>query len=1002
MTTLVRARAVVARARRRRLAAMMLEHVGQWALVGAAGAGVAVIAAKGVGLNAGWIPALVALPLAGVVYGLARALAHRPTNLDAARELDTALDLRGRLANAADWNARAPQRQDEAFVALALADAERAAGSVRPEQVVGVRAGWRWGAWPAAIAAAALLGVYLPAGPWWRSGAARETIARASAERRAAVDRIEQLRQELAPALRETAPTGGAEATAADLRSLDEIQKSVERGEADPARAAAEVASTLERAADEAEERAVRQRDEARALRDRVARATREAATARANAGAGGAERAEADELTQTMADGDFAGAADAVERALEQMKAMPAADRQRLAEELEALARGLEQTEPGARRAEAKEPRAADPGVPAAADGQPGGASEASAADETPTDEAARAAKEALREGGVPEARAEEAARGADERALNEELRQAGVEESRAAELSRQVREERKRNETKRDAERRAEELKKALEQAAEELRETPGENTGKKPGETPRPGESKREPGGTSQTSGEQREPSDGGEQGERGAQKPSSTRPTGAPARTAPSDSPRAPASGAKPEPAPTGNEAKGTPGEAKETKESTEGPREASAGERREAKPGEQAKPREEPKPGEQVKPGEQKTQRGAPDAAGARPDQSPPGGQTQPSPPSERPQPGQTPQSTPRTQPSKPGQAPPSGQPSQPDRPGQPGERPESRPGVEQQRQPGEGPRPGVQPEGAPAPDGAPSAGERSGREPVKSPTPGEAPGAGEKPGGERAPTPGAEGAPGARPDPTGMPEERPGRMPELPGDERGMERLAKQLREIAEQQRGAKRDEAQAERMRKMAREWWDGASAEQRERAAKLARELAREGRPTGDEGGTMGESTEREPGSPMGGAPVDRERRAEGSGGAGAGSEAGRGATARDGERVEPGAKRATETVDARAGDRPGGAPDRVIAEWLSGARGTGRAGEGPAPEAVRAELREAARAAQRAVDDRLVPRRFDRLIREFFRRAPEELGVSPAGAPGPSAPSGGPASK
>jgi hypothetical protein len=71
-------------------------------------------------------------------------------------------------------------------------------------------------------------------------------------------------------------------------------------------------------------------------------------------------------------------------------------------------------------------------------------------------------------------------------------------------------------------------------------------------------------------------------------------------------------------------------------------------------------------------------------------------------------------------------------------------------------------------------------------------------------------------------------------------------------------------------------------------------------------------------------------------------------------------------------------------------VVAEWLgSGRKGT--ATEGSDPAAARERLLDAAKAAQRAVDDRTVPRRFDRLIREFFRRVPQEMGLEEPGANG-----------
>ncbi|MBY0263760.1 MAG: hypothetical protein K2Q20_15550, partial [Phycisphaerales bacterium] len=90
-------------------------------------------------------------------------------------------------------------------------------------------------------------------------------------------------------------------------------------------------------------------------------------------------------------------------------------------------------------------------------------------------------------------------------------------------------------------------------------------------------------------------------------------------------------------------------------------------------------------------------------------------------------------------------------------------------------------------------------------------------------------------------------------------------------------------------------------------------------------------------------------------------------------------------------TDPVDARARPVPGSTPrERVAAEWLGEGSKDGPAGTGESQEVFRA----AQRSAERAIDDRAVPARFDRLLERYFRRLPERAaGTPPAPAPAPA---------
>lgn len=94
---------------------------------------------------------------------------------------------------------------------------------------------------------------------------------------------------------------------------------------------------------------------------------------------------------------------------------------------------------------------------------------------------------------------------------------------------------------------------------------------------------------------------------------------------------------------------------------------------------------------------------------------------------------------------------------------------------------------------------------------------------------------------------------------------------------------------------------------------------------------------------------------------------------------------DRVEPVDARAPGTSDRTAGDQ-------VVAEWL----GRGAESADPARFAEIADrLRQATRSAEQAIGDRAVPSRFDRVLREYFRRLPAEVSPRPATEPPPASP-------
>ncbi len=209
---------------------------------------------------------------------------------------------------------------------------------------------------------------------------------------------------------------------------------------------------------------------------------------------------------------------------------------------------------------------------------------------------------------------------------------------------------------------------------------------------------------------------------------------------------------------------------------------------------------------------------------------------------------------------------------------------------------------------------------------------------------------------------------------------------------------MASTKQRARGHEKNAERLMKEAQRLYDSASPEQRERMQQWARQPGPQRPPD------LGEPEA--PGSTGGSRGQQAVRGSEVIGHDSVGGEAEK---ARGLRAQEPGeAAIRTDPVDARRAGSGGGSDDeaareQVVAEWLGQgskrAGGTAGAGE-PSPETVQERLRAAARSAERAIGDRAVPGRYDRILREYFNRLPAKFAREPGGTADALPPAAAPA--
>ncbi|MFG0275679.1 MAG: hypothetical protein ACF8QF_11535 [Phycisphaerales bacterium] len=219
------------------------------------------------------------------------------------------------------------------------------------------------------------------------------------------------------------------------------------------------------------------------------------------------------------------------------------------------------------------------------------------------------------------------------------------------------------------------------------------------------------------------------------------------------------------------------------------------------------------------------------------------------------------------------------------------------------------------------------------------------------PGATPTPGQESPPEGGAEDA--GAPSPDGSPGSPAG---DGPPDEQAIERARRVIEEMRRRQEQGGQQRENAERVREEAERMLEEMSPEQREQMRRWAEALEEQQSGDSDDGPGVGS---------RGDGPTTASRPAERA-------------------PVE------TEGVDARREPEVAGDDERVVGEWYN-PMGPERAAPGEVDSQAQRRLRDAAEAAERAVEDQAVPNRYRDLVKRYFRRLPE---MAPApGSPPPA---------
>ena len=561
---------------------------------------------------------------------------------------------------------------------------------------------------------------------------------------------------------------------------------------------------------------------------------------------------------------------------------------------------------------------------------------------DGDPRDENAEAQR-ALREQGLSPDEARRIANEPERSAAQAAMERMGVPPETAKKLSDRLAEAQRERQARERAAEQASELAEAAQQAANELRQ---------PDAAARAADAGRPGGELPKSAPQPTTPASDSASGERPA-----TPPGAPPERPSPAD-PRAGELPRKSEtPSPTAAERRQTDARSSSSEQPTPNGSQTPAGQSSAtAKPSDSASPTPTSTPGQEQKPAD--VNRSDPATPREQPT-SPSGDREPPTPGSPASPSASTPTGEPQAGASG---ATGEGPPPRPDKAAPTGEQKPAETTKQEQTPPNGGAQPSsdaqTSPDSAePRPSGQQSAGSR----PNDGSTPPQA-----SPGGER----GAQGQPTGQGMPTAAGEQGPGgdspgaRPTDQPGAG-GVQRFTDQLKRLAEQRREGQQEARRAQDLREQARRMAERLTPEQRRDLEQWSRQPPASKPEQGQSSGSAGDRGGEGGGDGLGGA---------------AGQTLGRDPAPLLPSQDDPPTFNRSDPVDARSRPEPGGSPrERVAAEWLG--RGS-KDGQGVSSEASEV-FRAAQKSAERAVDDRAVPARFDRLLERYFRRLPERAG-------------------
>jgi hypothetical protein len=304
-----------------------VDETGYWLIWTLGGALVLIVFSRLIGWDSGsamWWGWLIAAGAAAMVPSGISAMRARLSDAQGAGVLDDRLGLKSQIRSAIELDAdREMKEQMPGFVALAIAQAESAAGRVEVQRAMDPIETRHWKRAGVVLALAAAVGIWMPMRDEAVRGSAPAVPEQAIAQIDSAQGSIEK-----------TIEAEGSPAAQEAIEELESLKKELAQGVDDPEQANARTAAKLEELADALDEQAQQDQADANELADRIAQAQNQDEQLGDQ---------QLDDFAQAIKEQEYADAQRELESLREQLDQMSDSQREELADQLEQLADAVE-----------------------------------------------------------------------------------------------------------------------------------------------------------------------------------------------------------------------------------------------------------------------------------------------------------------------------------------------------------------------------------------------------------------------------------------------------------------------------------------------------------------------------------------------------------------------------------------------------------------------------------------------------------------------------------
>jgi len=304
-----------------------VDGVGAWLIWTLGGALVLIVFSRLIGWELGsalWWGWLVVAGAAAMVPSGISAMRARLSDAQGAGVLDDRLGLKSQIRSAIELDGdREMKEQMPGFVALAIAQAESAAGRVEVQRAMDPVETRHWKRAGAVLALAAAVGIWMP----MRDEAVRGSVPAVPEQAIAQIDSAQG-------SIEKTSEAEGSPAVQEAIEELESLKEELAQGVDDPEQANARTAAKLEELADALDEQAQQDQADANELADRIAQAQNQDEQLGDQ---------QLDEFAQAIKEQEYADAQKELESLREQLDQMSDAQREELADQLEQLADAVE-----------------------------------------------------------------------------------------------------------------------------------------------------------------------------------------------------------------------------------------------------------------------------------------------------------------------------------------------------------------------------------------------------------------------------------------------------------------------------------------------------------------------------------------------------------------------------------------------------------------------------------------------------------------------------------